>query len=108
MTTMQDVLDDARVPLNDAAKVRYDDAKLLRYANAALRRIYQVRPDLRLGAYGTPVTDKTLTDVFPLPDYFRQPTADFITFRAETVDDEHINSGRVNIFLQSFDQGILS
>jgi hypothetical protein len=105
---MQDVVDDARVPLNDEAKVRYGDDKLLRYANAGLRRIYTIRPDLRLGLYATPITDLALTDPFPLVEYYRQPLADFITFRAETVDDEHINSGRVNVFMQSFDQGLLS
>lgn len=108
MSTMQDVLDDARGPLNDAAKIRYPDTTLLRYANAGLHRAYMVRPDLRFGSYTTAVTDKALGDTFPLPEQYRQVIADYVTFRAETPDDEHVNSGRVTVFMQSFSQGLLS
>ncbi len=108
MTTIQAVLDLARDPLNDADKVRYSDADLLKFANAAIRRIYQVRPDLRFGAYTTPVTDLVISSVFPLPAEYAQAVADYITFRAESRDDEHVDSNRVTVFLNSFNQAILS
>lgn len=107
MSTLQDVVDAAREPLNDEDKVRYPDPALLRHANAGIRRAYQVRPDLRLGSYATPVVDKTLTDAFPLDDAYFQAIVDYVVFRAETKDDEHVNSNRVTVFLNSFSQALL-
>ena len=44
MATMQDVVDRARIPLNDATKVRYADATLLAFLNAGVSRTYAIRP----------------------------------------------------------------
>lgn len=107
MSTMQDVADAAREPLNDEDKVRYTDTALLRYANAGIRRAYQVRPDLRLGNFTTPITDKALTDAFPLDEAYLQAIVDYVVFRAETKDDEHVNSNRVTVFMNSFSQALL-
>lgn len=46
MATFQDLIDLARVPLNDADKERYPDAKLLGYAKDGLREAAVLRPDL--------------------------------------------------------------
>ena len=108
MSTLQDVIDLARIPLNDLGGVRYSSEDLLRYANAGIRRAYQVRPDLRLGSFSTPITDKALTDVFPMPGEYLQAIADYVVFRAETKDDEHVISERVTVFMNSFTQGLLS
>ena len=107
MSTMQDVADAAREPLNDEDKVRYTDTALLRYANAGIRRAYQVRPDLRLGSFTTPIADKTLADPFPMDEAYLQAIVDYVVFRAETRDDEHVNSNRVTVFMNSFSQALL-
>lgn len=108
MSTMQDVIDQARIPLNDLAGTRYSNTDLLRYANAGVRRAFQVRPDLRLGNYSTPYTDLAVGGAFPLPDEYLQAIADYVVFRAETKDDEHVISERVTVFMNSFTQGLLS
>lgn len=102
MATMQDVVDLARIDLNDAGKDAVSDPQLLAHANAAIREAYQLRPDLRLGAYATAVTDKILGDTFPLPDEYRRAVADYVIGRASAVDAEHVESGRVPSYVQSF------
>lgn len=106
--TLQDVLDRARIPLNDAAKVRYPDADLLAYANAGIRVAMSLRPDLRFGKFGAPYTDLPLADDFPMDARYVQPIADYVTGRAETRDDEHINSGRAAQFIAAFEQQLSS
>jgi hypothetical protein len=97
MSTMQDILDDARRPLNDADKTRYPDVNLLAYANAGLRTLRLKRPDLFFGQYATPFTSTLVTDVLPIDDIYRPALADYVTARAESIDDEHVNSaGAIN------------
>jgi hypothetical protein len=82
MSTMQDILDDARRPLNDADKTRYPDVNLF------------------FGQYATPFTSTLVTDVLPIDDIYRPALADYVTARAESIDDEHVNSGRAAMFFQ--------
>lgn len=102
MATYQDVCDRARLVLTDPDKDRYTDAELLGYANTAVRQVYASRPDLRFGQYDTELTDAALADEFPLPARFVQIVADYLVFRAESKDDEHVNSGRSAQFGQLF------
>jgi hypothetical protein len=88
MSTMQTIIDRARIPLKDASKTRYSDPELLGYANAGIALAYQVRPDLRFGAYGTAFSALALGDTFPLPFQHEQTIADYATFRAQTKDGE--------------------
>lgn len=46
MPSFQDVIDLARVPLNDADKVRYPDPEMFDYALDGLREMCLIRPDL--------------------------------------------------------------
>lgn len=101
MSTLQQVCDRGRIPLNDKAKARYTDADLLAYANAFVRLAYERRPDLRtLGSWGTPYADLTLTGTFPLDDRFVQTAADYIGGRAEMKDDENVNSARAQALIK--------
>lgn len=103
MATLQDVCDRARIPLNDASKVRYPDAQLLGYANAGVRRIYEIRPDLRpLGSWGTDPADLTLVSTFPLENRLLQTLADYVSARAEMKDDDNVNSARAQAIAQMF------
>lgn len=108
MTTMQAVVDLARVPLNDAKKVRYSDSVLLGYANSAIRRAYELRPDLAFDSYGTEYADLALDGTFPLSDKYKQTVADYISGRAEMKDDEAANSGRAQIHMQMFAAELLA
>mgnify|MGYP000327153201 CR=1 FL=1 len=105
---MQTVLDMARVPLNDVDKVRYPDLTLLKYLNAGIAKAYEIRPDLKFGAYDTPYAELALGATFPLPYAYKQALADYVVFRAETVDDENVVSQRAALFLQSFEKELLS
>lgn len=108
MATMQEVVDRARIPINDADDDRYDDTVLLDFANAGIARALEIRPDLWFGSYGTPFSPLALTGTFPLPYAKLQTIADYVTFRAETADDEHVNSNRAVAFLKFFEEALLS
>ncbi|MDE1545935.1 hypothetical protein PTW32_10935 [Dechloromonas agitata] len=107
MATMQDVVDLARIDLNDNDKTRIDDSALLSSANAAIREAYQVRPDLRLGSYATPVADKAIGDTFPLGDDYKRLVADFIIGRSFAIDSEVADLNRVPAYLQIFRDQLL-
>lgn len=97
----------ARLPLNDAAKVRYADADLMLSLQDGVNRAFAIRPDLRFGGYtAAAAAALTLSTQFPLPPQHEQVVADYITFRAETVDDEHVNANREVKHLQLFEKGI--
>lgn len=101
--TYQSVIDLARIPLNDAGKDRVSDATLLSFANHGALQILKRRPDLFVGQYSDlPDGEKTLSDAIPLPAGYVQTLADYVTFRAETIDDEKMNSGRSLAFAQLF------
>jgi hypothetical protein len=103
--TIQQVVDLARVPLNDALKVRYTDAILLGYYNAAMFRLYEIRPDLQIGSYGTaytPVAIGGIGGAIPVGDRFAMPLADYIGGRAEMKDEESVTSARAQALMQMF------
>lgn len=105
---MQNVIDRARIPLNDEDKDRYSDVDLLAYANAGLRRAFALRPDLRLGQYATSFSDLPLSGTFPIADRYQQLIADYAAARAETRDSEHVSTGRVGLFMQNFEKELLA
>lgn len=88
MAKMQDICDLSRTDLNDDNKIRYPDLTLLKYGNNGIAIAYTVRPDLRYGNYSQVFSDLALTDDFPLTPEYQAPIAAYMTFRAETVDDE--------------------
>ncbi|SHL42766.1 hypothetical protein SAMN05216428_102373 [Nitrosospira sp. Nsp11] len=101
--TYQSVVDLARIPLNDADGARYTDETLLAFVNHGLLVVVKRRPDLFVGNFSNlPTGEKTLTDAFPLPAEYIQLIADYVTFRAESADDEHVNSGRAAAFANLF------
>jgi len=102
--TVQNLLDRARIPLNDADKDRYTDAdKLLPYAKAGLETAFRKRPDVFFGQY-TALDFSTLVvgAAFPLPNEYLQVVSDYITARCEGVDDEHMSMGRAKTYYELF------
>lgn len=94
MATVQQVIDRGRVPLNDADKDRYTDLALLDFLNDGMAEIYEMRPDLRFGKYGTDPEPLELGDKFPLAAKHEVSIKHYIVYRAEMTDDEHVNSNR--------------
>jgi hypothetical protein len=105
--TYRSAVDLGRIPLNDASKDRYPDDVLLAFANQGVLQILKRRPDLFSGQLARlpdwPGGERLLGDAFPLPAEYLQTVADYVTFRAETVDDEHVNSGRASSFARFFE-----
>lgn len=103
-TTIQNILDLARIPLNDDAATRYTETKAIKYANEAIAAAYRIRPDLKFGSYGTPFTDLVAVDQFPLPIEFRQAAADYISGRLSLMDEEATANERAAAFMQIFER----
>lgn len=100
--TYQRLIDLARVPLNDEDDTRYSDEMLLAFANQGMVQLAKRRPDIFIGRYHLVPDDALLTDTVELPAGYIQPLADYVTARAESTDDEHMNSGRAASFMQLF------
>lgn len=103
MYTVQQVLDAARLPLNDSDKLRYSDATLLTYFNDAIVLLYRIRPDLFVGNWSVfpPFRMFESTDDFPLSAAMKPYVSDYITGRAELVDDEYTENGRATMLISS-------
>lgn len=106
--TMQDVLDRARIPLNDDDKIRYLDEPGLAFANTAIARAYQLRPDLAFGSYGTAFEPITAEQPFPLPYQYLQAVADYVSGRWQTIDIEANAAERAVAFMAGFESAILN
>lgn len=101
MFTYQDVVNLAREPLNDTDKARYSDSQLMLYTNTAILTLAQRRPDLFIGQFDNlPTGQADLADDFPLPPAYTVTLSDYVTARAEMIDDEHANTGRAAAFMQ--------
>lgn len=101
--TYQDVLDLARIPLNDEDRVRHPDGRLLSYARQAVLQMRRRRPDLFIGRFGDlPDGTESAGSMLPLPAEYAQLVADYVTARAEMVDDEHAGSGRAALFMRLY------
>lgn len=105
MSTMQDVVNLARSPLNDDgdgvdANRRYPDAILLRYAVSGLMDLLLHRSDLFIGQFLAPPSfaSYTLATAFPIDESYMQALADWCTYRAEMMDDENVDGGRAMSF----------
>lgn len=102
MTTLQEVIDLARIDLNDPAKIRWPDAALLKFANDALQLARTFRADLFVGSLSSAQNDLTVGGTFPLPLAYRRPVADYIIGRAALKDDENAQMDRAPGYLQMF------
>lgn len=103
MATMQQVVDLARLPLNDAEKDRHSDADLLTHAIHGLLIVWRRRPDLFFGAYDDqPSLTMKLTSRFPLEDTYVQAIADYATARMEGKDAEEVSASRAAAYFSLF------
>jgi hypothetical protein len=107
MATFQNVIDDARVLLNDSDKTRYSDALLLSFTNQAIAETKRIRPDLFFGTYSTALSTYILSDTFPLSSEYQPYVHDYIIGRSNSIDDEYTLDGRATAFLQRFKSGMI-
>jgi hypothetical protein len=105
--TVQQIVDKARIPLNDADKIRYSDAEMAGYTTDAYLQLRRYRPDFFLGRWtGLPST-LALTDTFPVAqDEYIPAIADYVAARAEFKDDEAVVQQRAQAFYQLFTVGV--
>jgi hypothetical protein len=103
MATFQQVIDSARVDLQDAEKIRYPDAELLEYANDGVQEGFRVRPDFKFGNYPAASVTYELSDLVPFPEGYQMLLKHYVVFRAEARDDEYAADGRAALFLARFE-----
>lgn len=58
------------------------------------------------GEYVAPLPDYNLNDTIGLPEAYFSSLIDGVVFLAESVDDEHVNSGRAKLYQDSFVQSL--
>lgn len=108
MSTLQVIVDSARVLLNDVDKNRYADTLLLQYANEAIAEAKRIRPDFFLGGFKTALSTLALTDASPVPVEYEGYLKDYIIGRANSQDDEYSIDGRASAFMQRFKTGMMA
>jgi hypothetical protein len=59
-----------------------------------------------VGEYVTPPDDYTIDETIDLPEAYFSTLVDGAVFLAESVDNEHVNSGRAKLFQDSFIQSL--
>lgn len=102
--TLQQVIDSARVVLQDSDKIRYTDVQLLEYANDGIALGFKYRPDFRLGNYTVALGTYVATDLVPFPASYRQQLKHYVVARAELRDDEYSQDGRAATLLTVFEK----
>ncbi|OGT02160.1 MAG: hypothetical protein A2143_00760 [Gallionellales bacterium RBG_16_57_15] len=103
---VQNVLDKARIPLNDADKARASDTTLLSFFNDAVLLLRNKRPDIFMGQFLSLPENLAVGEVFPLPSEFVPPVADYITARVESGNDEAVLTERATMFFNLFKGGL--
>jgi len=96
--TMQNIVDRARVPLNDADKVRFPDSALLVFANDAIYTLRNKRPDLFIGRFASLPAELLIGADFPLGAEYAPAVQDYITARGETTSTEAEFEQRAALF----------
>lgn len=122
MATCQDILNLARLDINDVstdtAQYRYSDTDGMKYLNNGITRALSIRPDLRMGTatssdvpagafgYGAFV-DLTSTSTFPLPREFEEKLARAVVFGWQNRDDPYVNDNRSKMQYELFIKELL-
>jgi hypothetical protein len=105
--TVAEVLASAGQTLSDVSNVRYTEPERIGFVTDALNAIKNVRPDIFLGQYSTPIGTLAPTDPLPIDDQFFRPVVDYVIARCETKDEEHVVSARAEL-MAKFVTGFLS
>ncbi len=110
MATIQDIIDIARVTLQDtdSTAYRYSDPEMLDAANLGIKAIKRMRPDLFFGGYATPLSDLTAAGTYPLAPEYEPALANYIVYWVSSRDEEYTSDGRAPAFYSLFKEQILA
>lgn len=101
--TLKDIIDLARLSINDDAKVSYPDTELLNYANDAIQTLINTRPDLFIGGFDSLPTDNLEEgDDSPVDVRYRRAIADYVIARVNLKGTEESASAKANAYIQMF------
>lgn len=109
MATMQEVVDLARLDLNDDDKVRHTDAVLIKYASNYVQEATKSRPDLFFRqALSMPTSNLALANTFPMPDRYIRSAADYIIGRAKMrgTEESNVTEGAAYLQLSAREGGV--
>lgn len=118
--TYENLLDEARVLLQDTAGDRYTDTVLLGILNRAIADLCRMRPDAcydlfannqlnfpEVVATGAGTGQSDLADDFGFDLMFYTPIVSYVVGVAEVVDDEYTVDGRAAMLLSQYRSTIL-
>jgi hypothetical protein len=115
--TYQELLDDARIILQDtdSERYRYDNTTLLRALNRGLQEIARLRPEVFRDQYDDDaddvivpeITSSDLGNEFDLPMMFFGSMIYFVTGSTEFLDDEFAVDNRAMTLLSQFKQQVV-
>lgn len=99
---MQDVLDLARLDVNDAGKIRELDSNWLKFANNGIAVCLAMRTDLNFGNFSSAYVDLGTSSVFPLPIEYRPAIAAYIVARSQAADDAFVLEQRAEFEMMQY------
>lgn len=109
--TIQDILDEARVYIQDEIEpYRYSDEDLVDYLNNGISEIRRIRPDFFVGLFYSDLPQFTISDLgedYPLDEQTNTAITYFVAGNAALRDDEHVNDGRAAGLLGLFQAKLL-
>lgn len=103
MSTFQQLINQARLLMNDDDKDRFDDADAMAAANDFMLLTKRHRPDAYFGSDRQPISagPYVLANTFPLDQQLELACKDYIIARSHAVDDEAASDGKLQAFTQS-------
>jgi hypothetical protein len=94
VTTVKQVVDTARLLLQDAEKERYKDDELVALVNMGLMDLRRAQPEAFIGLYHIETPAVGLNDPFPVPDMYLGGMVKYVAGYAEMRDDDYVADGR--------------
>lgn len=106
MTTLQNIVDEARIPLNDDDKVTWSDDDLFKNLRHGLRMLKSRRADLYFGLASNVLDSLVIGSTYPLEDQTIPALTDYVTARAQFKDDEAAVKGAASAFYKLFQEAL--
>lgn len=102
--TGQNICDRVREQINDDYKREVPDAEILNYANDCAKMMLNLRPDLRMGSFGSALSDIALGGNFPFADQFLPAVIDYCVAMSQRPDDEDAQAGLSQAAMARFER----
>lgn len=106
MATVQEVVNKARLDLNDDDKVRHSDIVLASFVSDYVQQAILLRPDQFFRTFlQLPSASLQLNDVFPMKDTYMRGCADYLIARAKMRGTEESNMAEASAYLSLSSKG---